>query len=546
MADEELNDQQADQVDEVIEAEDDQEQEKEKSLEDKLKEVVEVDVEDVGGLRKKLTITIPRDALDEQLDEQYGELRREAMVPGFRKGRAPRRLLEKRFGNEVSETLVQQLIGTGYTTATEKADLKVIGDPLIWIKAEGAEGETLVDVNKAVETIEFPDEGPLEFSCEVEIQPEFELPELEGIPIEKPVLNVGQKEVDEYVERICAMRGKLEVVSDSKVEPDDVLTTDLTISSEGAQIKQEEGVKLSARGQVVEGVKLDKLGEELAGAKADEVKTVSGEFPEDYAQADLRGKKVDIEIKIREIHRFKAPELNDELIKSLGFESEKDLREFAKNDLESRLGEQVRQAIQGQVYQYLHDKTEFELPERLSERQTDRVVARRMLELYRQGVPPAEVEKYVDEMKMGAREEALRDLKLAFIMEALSEKFEVKVIESEINGVIASIAQRQGQRFDRVRDELIKQDGISNIYIQLRDEKIVEQLLAKAKTTEKEPEKEPTKKPEKEPAKKPEKKSEKKPAKKQKAKKTKASEEESPKSRPKRTPPTKTKAKKGD
>ncbi|NLE58825.1 MAG: trigger factor family protein, partial [Planctomycetes bacterium] len=139
MPDEELQDQQS----EDVEEQDAQAEEQEKSLQDKLKEVVDVQVEDLGGLRKKLTITVPRDTIGEQLDEQYGQMRNEAVVPGFRKGRAPRRLLEKRFGRDVNATLIQQMLGTGYMAAVDKADLKVIGDPLIWIRRKDGEGEEL-------------------------------------------------------------------------------------------------------------------------------------------------------------------------------------------------------------------------------------------------------------------------------------------------------------------------------------------------------------------------------------------------------------------
>ncbi|MHC4795132.1 MAG: trigger factor [Planctomycetota bacterium] len=529
MADEELEDQQEGQVDELVETEAEGAEEEEKSLEDKLKEAVEVQLEDIGSLRRKLTITVPRETLDEQVDDQYGELRREALVPGFRKGRAPRRLLEKRFGNEVNETLVQQLVGTGYKVATEKEDLKIIGDPLIWVKEdEEAEGETLVEVGKAIDLIKMPQEGPLEFSCEVEVRPEFDLPEVEGIAIEKPILTIKDEDVDVQVERLCSMRGTYETVTEDKVQADDMLTVDLKVNSEGAELKQEENARLAARPQVIEGISLDQLGDQLSGSKVEDVCTVGGKFPDDYAKAEYRGKQADIEIKIRDIRRLKVPEFDEKFVKSVGFETEKELREWIRGDLESRLDEQVNQAMAGQVYEYLLNKTDFDLPARLSASQTDRVVARRMLELYRQGVPPAEIEKNKDQMKIGASEEAARDLKVAFIMESLSEKFEVEVSEGEINGAIAAIAQRQGQRFDRVRDELIKSDRIASLYIQLRDEKIVKQLLEKATITEKEPEREAAKGPSKKASK---------------ASKEKASGDKAQSTRPKRKPPAKRKAK---
>ena len=193
----------------------------------------------MGPLRKKLTVGIPKEFVTSRLDEQYTELRRDAAVPGFRKGRAPRRLLEKRFGGEVGDTLVQQLVSTGYLAAVEKTDLKVIGDPMVWIREKGVESQTLVDVQKALDTIELPSEGNLEFSCEVEIRPEFELPELENIPIEKPIVTIGNEDVDRQIERLRGLRGHYHTLPEGTVEPDDVIMADIVMTSEGTELKRQ-------------------------------------------------------------------------------------------------------------------------------------------------------------------------------------------------------------------------------------------------------------------------------------------------------------------
>jgi trigger factor len=172
----------------------------------------------------------------------------------------------------------------------------------------------------------------------------------------------------------------------------------------------------------------------------------------------------------------------------LGFENIEELRSWVRADLESRIGEAVRRGMAGQVYQYLLDSTQFELPGRMSERQTQRVMLRRMLELSREGTPPAEVEKHLDELKAGAQEATARELKLFFIMNRLAELIEVEVSESEMNAQIAAIAQRQNRRFDRVRDQLAKEGSLADLYLQIRDEKIVDQLIAKAQITEATPE----------------------------------------------------------
>lgn len=454
------------------------------SLPEKLKAVVEVQTEDVGTLRKKLTITVPRDLVDEQKDEQYGELRRDAVVPGFRRGRAPRRLLEKRFGSDVNETLVQQLVTNGYMAAVEKLDLKTIGDPLVFAREKGAEGDTLVDVQKAIDLIELPPDGPLTFSCEVEVRPEFELPSLDAIPLEKPVLTVSDEDVNKQIERMRMFRGHYEPVPDEAVQADDVVYADVKVSSGETVLHQHDNARLAARPQVIEGISLPELGEALAGAKVGETRTATGTVPDDYEKAEFRGKEANVEFRIREIHRLKLPEMNEEFVKSMGFDDEAEMRKYVRDEMESRIDYEIRRGMRGQVQKYLLDNTAFDLPERLSNRQITQVVVRRMYDLYNQGVPPAEVEKHMDELKTVARETAVRDLKLAFIMEKLAEQIEVEVSEGEMNAHIADIARRQGRRFDRVRDDLIKQGGATSLYLSIRDEKILDRLMETAQVTE--------------------------------------------------------------
>lgn len=319
------------------------------SLEDKLKESIDVQVEDVGSLRKKLTITIPPETINEQLNEQYGELKREAMVPGFRKGRAPRRLLEKRFGHEVGETITQQLISGGYMAATDKTDLKVLGDPLIWATEKGAETQTLMDVQKAIELTEIPQEGPLVFSCEVEVQPEFDLPEIDGIELSKPVIEVTDEQIDEQIDRVRGMAGTYETVTDTAVEADDMVIADIKMTCGETVLKEESDKKLAARPQVVDGVTLEKLGDVLVGTKPGDTCSIAGEIPDTYAKEEYRGKQADFSFAIKQVQRLSLPDMDEAFFKRLGFENEKELRDWVKNDLESRLDEQVQQHLAGQV-----------------------------------------------------------------------------------------------------------------------------------------------------------------------------------------------------
>jgi len=127
-----------------------------------------VTIEDAGPCKKKVVIEIPEESIKAAVDEQYTELGREAVVPGFRKGRAPRRLLEKRFGKETNEQIKLKLLAEASEAAIKDNELDILGDPDI-----------------EFEKVELPPTGPMRFEFEAEVRPEFDLPKLEGIPVNR-------------------------------------------------------------------------------------------------------------------------------------------------------------------------------------------------------------------------------------------------------------------------------------------------------------------------------------------------------------------------
>lgn len=459
----------------------------------KLKEAISVETEEVGTLRRKLTITIPRETLDERLGDQFTELKRDSVVPGFRKGRAPLKLIEKRFGSEVGDQLVTQLVSSGYLAAVEKEDLKTLGDPLIWVDAPvEAEGgarrseetaEQLLPIDKALLHMELPTEGPMSFSCEVELRPEFELPELEGIPIEKPKVKFTDDDVQNEVDRLRSMRGQHVPVEDA-VQIDDLVVADVTMTIDGNVVREEQNVPLAARAQRLEGIALEGLGEALEGKKAGETVHLEAKIDDDHEKLEYRDKTAKFTLLIQDIKRLELPPVDEDFLESLGFDSEGDLREHIRWNLEKGLESLIQRGMRGQIGKYLLEKTEIDVPIGLSKRQTDRLVARRMIELYQRGTPEQAIQKQLDELRTRAGQDAVSELKLFFVMEKIAEQMEIDVADDEMNGEIARIAQQQGKRFDRVRDELAKDNGLTALYLQLRDNKILDALLDKAVVTE--------------------------------------------------------------
>lgn len=464
----------------AAEAEEPEEQEgEEPSLLERLKEVVEVETADLGPTRRMLTVRIPAETIREELDEQYGELMRDALVPGFRKGRAPRALVEKRFGRDVRQQVKTQLVSNGYLAALERTGLRAIGDPLIYTDKDGERG---LAVHEAVDALELSEDGPLTFRCEVEIIPEFELPALEGIPLKRPVVTITDADVDAHVRRLQMLRGHYQPVEGGRVEPDDLVVGSVRVLEGEAVLREEANVELAARPQSLEGIPLPGLGDALKGARSGDVVRIEATVPPEHAE--WGGRSVVVEISIHDIKRLVLPEIDEDFVRHFGFDTEQQLREWIRSDLESRLGERIREGLRNQVAHYLVENTSLELPETLSARQTDRVVVRRLIELRRQGVPEAEIRKHLDELRTTARDEAIRQLKFELIMEKLAETLEVSVRDEEVNALIHAIAARYNQRFDRVRDELARGEGLEILYRQIRDEKILDRLIEQAKITE--------------------------------------------------------------
>ncbi len=476
----------------------------EADLREVLKDTIKVAVADAGVLRKKVSVIVPRDSMSQELDKEYKQLVAEAVVPGFRRGRAPRRLVEKRFGSDVGAQVQTRLVSNAYLAAIEKEDLRVLGDPLFWIKMKDKKAapdqdgkEQLVDMAVALQHMKLPEDGDLEFKCEVEVKPEFKLPSLEGVEIERPDVKISDEDVTTQIDRERARRGTWVPVNDGKVAIDDLLICDLVLTVGGKEVKKQENMQVAARAQRIEGVTLEDLGDAFKGAKVGDIKKLSGTLPDDYEVEELRGKKADFEFKLNDIKRMEMPPLDKEFLTTQGFESEKEYREWVKKAMQGQVEQEISKGMRNQVRKYLLEHTKLELPEGLSARQTDRAVMRKMIELQRYGIPIAEIEKHADELRTSAREEVSAELKLHFILEDIAEKLDVDITEEEVNGQIAEMARAYNRRFDRVRDDLAKNDGLNVLALQIREDKCLDRVLEKAKITETKVPKKGAEKPEK-------------------------------------------------
>ncbi len=442
-----------------------------------LKKEVRVEGRDIGLLRKELRITVPATVIAEHMEHNYSELMHDALVPGFRKGRAPRRLVEKRFGAEVRDSLTTAIVGQSFYAVAENEKIETLGDPLFRIELEG--GTKLVDFGEAMQHLKLPAEGDFAYTCEVELKPSFELPALEGIPVKAADVAITPEMVEEHILRRRRLRGRFEPVT-TAAQKDDQVIADVVLFCDGVEIKREDNQALGVRPARLEGIPLIHLDETLAGVQPGETRTTDCTIPPDFERADLRGKSGRFEFHVHEVKRL-VPEPMEDFIKAYGLASEQELREAAREDLEAERDTLNERAKRAQVENYLLENTKLDLPTEFSARQTDRAVLRQVVNLRQRGMPLGDIEARIDELRTHASEEVARELKLGFVLEKVAAQLGIEVTDEEVNTAIARMAAVYNKRFDRVRDDLQSRGLLAQLVEQIRHDKCIDWLLKSAK-----------------------------------------------------------------
>ncbi|MBE0537049.1 MAG: trigger factor [Phycisphaerae bacterium] len=469
MAKEEENqDVQADESEAVAENETAETEDKKENLHEKNI----VTVEDSGPCKKRVTIEIPEETIKVSLDEQYQDLRKEAAIPGFRRGRAPLRLVEKRFGSDVGLQVKVKLMADASQAAMDAQKMDVIGDP---------------DIDH--EKVELPESGPMRFDFEVEVRPQFELPKLEGIAVEKPVIEVTDEDIDQEILGMRKRAGVWVPKEGGEVEEGDQVVAGIVMAI--ADVEEHEKLDnveifVQDRG-FVGGVPVEGLTTLLAGAKVGDRKETSVDVPKTYFNEQYRGKKVDITIEIRDIKRLEPAVLDEEFLRRYGVDSEDELRERLMEMHRAQAEQQARSSMADQVYKHLLEQAKFDLPESIVADQSTRILQRQYTNMLMRGLPREQVEQQMQQLRASSDEQAQEQLKLFFIMDKVAEKLEITASEEEINGHIAQIAAQRNRRPDKVREELAKDGSLAQFALQVREQKCIEKILESAKISDVKP-----------------------------------------------------------
>jgi len=433
-----------------------------------------VKVEDAGPARKKVIIEVPEARIKGKTEDLYGSLENDAVIPGFRRGRAPRRLLEKRFGESVKTDTKSQVISEAYSQAIDDQKIDVLGEPVI----------------KDLETLELPASGAFTFEVEVEVTPEVELPDFKTVNVEKGPAEVAESDVDAELGRYAERFGSIAEAEDGTVAAGDYVQSDVKITGEdGAVIVEQNdayaiahGADREFKGHVL-GILVDDLGKRLIGKKVGDGETIAMTGPSGHENEAIKGKPITIALTIKKVERVKPVEL-ELLATQMGFESVEKMREDVRGMLSRRKEAEQRSDMHQQVREQLVDAVKLELPEGITGRQTERNLQRQKLEMLYRGMSEEDVEQKLAELRTESAEAAQRQLAEFFILDAAAKKLEVEVQENEVNGRIAMLAMQQNRRPEKLRQEMRRRGELENLYLQIREQKTLDKVLESATVTE--------------------------------------------------------------
>jgi trigger factor len=428
---------------------------------------VNVTLEHLAACKKLLRVEVDTQKVDETFDSITKDFQKQAALPGFRPGKAPKDMVVRKFSKDIEDEVKKKLISDSYKKAVEEQKLDVLGYP-------------------DIEEIQFNRGQPLQFAATVETAPQFELPEYKGIPVKRETRGVTEEDISRAVDALREQQVTFKTV-ERPVQIGDVAVINYSGTCEGKPITE---IAPTAQGltekknfwvDVPSKSFIPGFAEQLMGAKAGDKRTVTVDFPADFVTPQLAGKKAVYEVEIMEVKEKALPPVDEAFAKSYGAENLDKLKEGVRRDLENELKYKQERSMRNQVIRSLLNRVNFELPETSVARETRNVVYDIVQENAKRGISREVIEKEKDQIYSAAAQGAKERVKVAFLLQKIAEKEDIKVSQQEIAARITRLAGAYQISPEKFAKDLQKRNGLIEIYDQVMNEKVIEMLDANAR-----------------------------------------------------------------
>lgn len=422
---------------------------------------MQVSVETTSGLERRMTVQIPKDKLDQEVQARLKQLAGRAKIQGFRPGKVPMNVIKQRYGGQVEQEVMGELIQSSYVEALTQQNLRPAGMPHI----QPAESTS--------------ESGEVTYTATFEVYPEITVQGLENVKVERPVLEISEQDMDEMLETIRKQRKQWKE-ADKAAENGDRVVIDFEGFMDGEAFEggtaKDYALELGAK-RMIPGFE-----DQLVGVKAGEERSINVKFPADYHAKNLADKDVEFKVKAHKVEASELPELNDEFAESFGItEGGLDkLREQVKENMEREAKQKIRSQVKQQVLDGILDQNPVDLPKVLIDGEIEH-----LMQQQRQAMGLSEGNQAQDIDPKLFEDQARRRVALGLILSELIKQNEIKVEPAKLREAIENIAASYERPEEVVKYYYGDKERLSEIENLVLEDEAIDWVVTQASVTDK-------------------------------------------------------------
>jgi trigger factor len=422
---------------------------------------MKTEFQDVSETQKTLTVEIPSDVVDAEIDRIAAGYSKQARIPGFRPGKVPKTIIKQRFREQIHHDVMHDLIPRAIEEALQERGIEPVDTP---------------DIKDVV----LKEGAPMTFTAAIETIPPFDPGDLSTISLQPHPSTIADDAVDKTLEQLRNRAAKSEAIEGRPVADGDTVVLVLDRTDPDGKVDHHDNVsiELGASGNP------PGFDQHLVGLNAGDDKTFVVHFPEDYAVKEMAGTDVTYTAHVNEIRRRVLPELDDEFAKDVGdFESLAALRERVRTDMQADAEAHARQHVRNELLKQLGQRVVFELPSSLVDREIDRRLEEFARRLMDQKVDPRKAGIDWAQFREAQREAARDSVASALVLDEIARREQLTVAAEDVDKEIERFAEGSGRTPAAIRAQLEKDGGIGRLTAGLRREKAVDLAMSRAKMT---------------------------------------------------------------
>jgi trigger factor len=426
---------------------------------------MDIAVTDLGRCVKRIAVVVPAETVNKELDAALAHYAQQIVLPGFRPGKTPKSIVEKRFGEDICHAVAGELAQTALKKAMEEHRLEPVSEAkLLTQHLHAHRGETM--------KVEF----------EIETKADFEVSGYRGLEVERELAPVADKEVDDVVETLRKRESELEPVGDDGYRTGDWIVAAVKAEVEGKVVydKSEESIAGEHGARLLD-FDVPDLAEKLAGRKPGDVVAVDAVVSDFFEDKALHGKPARTTIVVGSVKRAKLPEIDDDLAKKAGAASVLELRLDIRKKLEARHVEEADRKVDEALIDQLVAKIPFEMADGPIERAVVSRVERAAVQLRMYGKSASEAAEAVEKKREELRKSVERDARAWLIFEKIAKKEKIFALEEDVAREYERLARENGHTPGEVRRYYEEKDLTGELRAEILEKKVRDYLRSQSK-----------------------------------------------------------------